>query len=104
MENVNHPFTITTFYMNRNPAAIDELQPRTAGTPLFRDFLFSNITDPKDPRFHNNQLFRKGMTLLLTVVCCYISISTLLQKSRVIRKEANKAAAKAGAKTGRAAD
>jgi DNA topoisomerase-1 len=31
------------------------------------------------------------------------SISTLLQKSRVIRKEANKAAAKAGAKTGRAA-
>ncbi|WP_107709894.1 MULTISPECIES: DNA topoisomerase IB [unclassified Paraburkholderia] len=31
------------------------------------------------------------------------SISTLLQKSRVIRKEANKAAAKAGANTGRAA-
>jgi polygalacturonase len=44
MEDVPHPFIITTFYMNRNPGAIDEMPPRTEGTPLFRDFLFSNIT------------------------------------------------------------
>ncbi len=44
MENVNHPFLITTFYMNRNPNAVDELVPKTDGTPLFRDFLFTNIT------------------------------------------------------------
>jgi len=42
MQDVNHPFTITTFYMGRDKPA--DTFPVNEGTPRFRDFLFSNIT------------------------------------------------------------
>jgi polygalacturonase len=42
MENVPHPFVITTFYMGGDKPA-DQL-PVNEGTPRFHDFLFDNIT------------------------------------------------------------
>ena len=42
MQDVPHPFTITTFYMGKDKPG--EVFPVDAGTPRFRDFLFSNIT------------------------------------------------------------
>jgi polygalacturonase len=42
MENVPHPFVITTFYMGKDTAA-DQFDVNE-GTPRFRDFLFNNIT------------------------------------------------------------
>ena len=42
MENVPHPFVITTFYMGRDQPS-DQFAVNE-GTPRFRDFLFNNIT------------------------------------------------------------
>ncbi len=42
MQDVPHPFTITTFYMGNDRPG--DVYPVDAGTPRFRDFLFSNIT------------------------------------------------------------
>jgi polygalacturonase len=42
MQDVPHPFVITTFYMGSDTAA--DLYPVDEGTPRFRGFLFSNIT------------------------------------------------------------
>jgi polygalacturonase len=42
MENVAHPFVITTFYMGKDKPA-DQFAVNE-GTPRFRDFLFNNIT------------------------------------------------------------
>ncbi|MGD0815272.1 MAG: glycoside hydrolase family 28 protein [Verrucomicrobiota bacterium] len=42
MENVPHPFVITTFYMGKDKPG-DQFAA-SEGTPRFRDFLFSNIT------------------------------------------------------------
>jgi polygalacturonase len=42
MQNVPHPFVITTFYMGKDKPS--DRFPVNDGTPRFRDFLFSNIT------------------------------------------------------------
>jgi polygalacturonase len=42
MENVTHPFVITTFYMGKDKPT-DQFDVNE-GTPRFRDFLFNNIT------------------------------------------------------------
>jgi polygalacturonase len=42
MQDVPHPFVITTFYMGKDKP--NQTFPVDAGTPVFRDFLFSNIT------------------------------------------------------------
>jgi polygalacturonase len=42
MQDVPHPFTITTFYMGGDRP--EDEYPVNEGTPRFRDFLFSNIT------------------------------------------------------------
>jgi polygalacturonase len=42
MQDVPHPFTITTFYMGTDKPG--DVFPVDEGTPRFRDFLFSNIT------------------------------------------------------------
>jgi polygalacturonase len=42
MQDVPSPFTITTFYMGHDKPG--DLYPVDAGTPRFRDFLFSDIT------------------------------------------------------------
>lgn len=42
MQDVPHPFTITTFYMGNDKPG--DTFPVDEGTPRFRDFLFSNIT------------------------------------------------------------
>jgi polygalacturonase len=42
MQDVPHPFTITTFYMGGDKPT--DVFPVNEGTPRFRDFLFSNIT------------------------------------------------------------
>jgi polygalacturonase len=42
MEDVPHPFVITTFYMGSDTAT--DLYPVDEGTPRFRGFLFSNIS------------------------------------------------------------
>ncbi len=42
MQDVSHPFTITTFYMGQDRS--EDVYPVDEGTPRFRDFLFSNIT------------------------------------------------------------
>jgi polygalacturonase len=42
MQDVPHPFVVTTFYMGKDkPSDVYEVDE---GTPRFRDFLFSNIT------------------------------------------------------------
>jgi polygalacturonase len=42
MQDVPHPFTITTFYAGKDKP--NQTFPVGEGTPVFRDFLFSNIT------------------------------------------------------------
>jgi len=42
MQDVSHPFTITTFYQGNDKPG--DVFPVDEGTPHFRDFLFSNIT------------------------------------------------------------
>lgn len=42
MQDVPHPFVITTFYMGKDKPG--DVYPVNVGTPRFRDFLFSNIT------------------------------------------------------------
>jgi polygalacturonase len=42
MQDVPHPFTITTFYMGNDKP--EDVFPVDEGTPRFRDFLFSNIS------------------------------------------------------------
>jgi polygalacturonase len=42
MQDVPHPFVITTFYMGTDKPG--DVFPVGEGTPRFRDFLFSNIT------------------------------------------------------------
>jgi len=42
MQDVPHPFVITTFYTSGDTP--DEIHPVDEGTPRYRDFLFSNIT------------------------------------------------------------
>jgi polygalacturonase len=42
MQEVPHPFTITTFYMGNDKPG--DVFPVNEGTPTFRNFLFSNIT------------------------------------------------------------
>ncbi|HSV15717.1 MAG TPA: glycoside hydrolase family 28 protein [Tepidisphaeraceae bacterium] len=42
MQDVPHPFTITTFYAGKDKPG--DVYPVDAGTPTFRDFLFSSIT------------------------------------------------------------
>jgi len=41
MQDVPHPFTITTFYAGKDKPG--DVYPVDEGTPVFRDFLFSNI-------------------------------------------------------------
>ena len=42
MQDVPHPFTITTFYSGKDKP--EDVFSVNEGTPVFRDLLFSNIT------------------------------------------------------------